>query len=1731
MREYVPAPAASSAPARVPKPAPAAARLRPRGPAPAARHLARAAVTSGLGNRGTIAALARAGVRVTAPGEAAEREASAVAARAGRTAPARKPAAPARGRPAAVPGGLPAAVGGGLTGGQPVAPAIRTQLEGAVGSDLGAMRVHTGPAAADAAAAVGARAFTLGSEVVLGAGESPSDVGLMAHEATHVVQQTGDASRVALMRAPTNKVDDPHQVTAAGYAHLHRKAILDAIEGLLTAVKLPDPHPRLTWLADAQPWTALARELRAHLNADKGIAANSLRELMPGLHLAQLIDTARGLPPQEPAAYHRLDTGAPPPPTDPVTQARAQLERQLTALNLTGDQGPGGWHYLYGPRGPDAWQPAVGSAVASALYPKILDSLQRMGGRFLALLELSDKARKQLADTVVVTSLPLDDVVLAALAMPGQLRAAKGDSSKDNVDGKRAVGGPRALQFSWLGEQDRAVRNWIRVWSPVDPTPDDVADMLIQSRWISPYDLNAELLLRIRTNASPPYFWVPVVPDLLRSGDPRVENVNELGQSGFADEVALAQAGGGAGGSKAEVAKAVELLRIQLPYLQRKLAAWGAAGTQLEGAIAFVQRRSEELATDPAAATRWGALLLAQERAVALVAEPVGTLVGQLDALKTDKLGERDLAGSVMPQIRVLVAYGAALGVSHLPRSLAPALAAAARVHADLPFALTQQSLDSAIGGVAGQQATRAGASKAGMWSTREADKNLQAVPGLAARTAEQRARAARGLPVAPGDLDQLGVDADALALRARLTQLVLIMDDLDKAAEAEKLGEKESPRLQIRHAARGLEQLNDAAAKITTRAALERVSGGLRALGNQILDQKAVPAGMDATANDMTTATEGFSQLISWSQEAIANEKLASLIRSIVLEVGLMLLTGQIIGAGMAALRGLNTARRIAVAADLIGEARAARMIFAAGELVFQAGGATLVGSALHGQGPTGGKFLENLLANSITAVAMRPFEKLLGGGAALEKEVGAWREAALKSGRFVARGAVEVGVNLASGKIATAVVTGQGLSGPAGEEVTAAALGFLAGRVAHRRAVEMQTRIESAMQTYGRWHFAELQHRTDAMLREAAGLGKSPSTAAAARVLELSNQLLLAERDAYKEVAGDTSAVDAELGRMGADQLELPLRLAHLEPVPGTDSYRGTAAEIADALAIAQKSGIAVQATQTGDVWTLRSGGRSLEIHQHAGDPGRPRRAPMEHAEPVGRVTLDPTELVTRQNAADLALKLGVPKLRIDDRLTNAVEIHYRKVRTLVGHDIQVVEVVAGRSARVRDAQLHIATLDRIRSYNGVLGKLRSIREPYFGPNSQHRNPFRKGSRGWEAFEEIKKLDLLIDDRAGWDPRKVDPDTVTKEIQFLEGRRSYYEDIIRTAIETRVIGDTASVGKIAVDDVDLVTREATAAGWRLPKEHPEHYYFSRDPARRNSYKLMVKPTAPARTPVMEVLTSGSDPIRAAARTDAAGEFQLGHVRTELDAALANRQLPKDAREFLERMRADLRAMAAEMAEHDLLWRSSGEGVALASQILGKTLKMPDYRLLMTERLASYRQAIEMAGSQLGLTNLADLGHRSRFVTEDAIAPQFREEWRKEFYGGWQNKVDEKFWARSTQEGLDHWRAENPGKQIPKDFDVYRCSDCGRWFSDSGRVPGYEVRKWTLDHARSVVNHWNTEGRLMTQDERVAWYSDEKNLQPMCAKDNQETERVTDWRVGRGFRGRGDAPPDPDDR
>lgn len=75
-------------------------------------------------------------------------------------------------------------------GGQPLPASERAFFEPRFGRDLADVRLHSGPAAGALARSVDARAFTLGSSIVLGDGQYSRE--LLAHELTHVAQQNHD---------------------------------------------------------------------------------------------------------------------------------------------------------------------------------------------------------------------------------------------------------------------------------------------------------------------------------------------------------------------------------------------------------------------------------------------------------------------------------------------------------------------------------------------------------------------------------------------------------------------------------------------------------------------------------------------------------------------------------------------------------------------------------------------------------------------------------------------------------------------------------------------------------------------------------------------------------------------------------------------------------------------------------------------------------------------------------------------------------------------------------------------------------------------------------------------------------------------------------------------------------------------------------------------------------------------------------------------------------------------------------------------------------------------------------------------------------------------------------------------------------------------------------------------------------------------------------------------------
>ena len=105
-------------------------------------------------------------------------------------------------------------------GGQALDSGVRVQMESAFGADFSGVRVHTGPNANSLNQMLSARAFTTGQDVFFKQGEynpGRSDgQALLAHELTHVVQQTGTEIHARLtVGQPNDEYEQEAEQTAA----------------------------------------------------------------------------------------------------------------------------------------------------------------------------------------------------------------------------------------------------------------------------------------------------------------------------------------------------------------------------------------------------------------------------------------------------------------------------------------------------------------------------------------------------------------------------------------------------------------------------------------------------------------------------------------------------------------------------------------------------------------------------------------------------------------------------------------------------------------------------------------------------------------------------------------------------------------------------------------------------------------------------------------------------------------------------------------------------------------------------------------------------------------------------------------------------------------------------------------------------------------------------------------------------------------------------------------------------------------------------------------------------------------------------------------------------------------------------------------------------------------------------------------------------------------------------
>ena len=118
------------------------------------------------------------------------------------------------------PGKVPAtlAVTDESAGGFAPDAAVRARVEATTGADLSGVRVHTGAASQEGAAALRASAFTVGQDIHFAAGSyqpaTPGGGHLLAHELVHTVQQRGAAAGPQLRSAEVSQEGDAAEVEA-----------------------------------------------------------------------------------------------------------------------------------------------------------------------------------------------------------------------------------------------------------------------------------------------------------------------------------------------------------------------------------------------------------------------------------------------------------------------------------------------------------------------------------------------------------------------------------------------------------------------------------------------------------------------------------------------------------------------------------------------------------------------------------------------------------------------------------------------------------------------------------------------------------------------------------------------------------------------------------------------------------------------------------------------------------------------------------------------------------------------------------------------------------------------------------------------------------------------------------------------------------------------------------------------------------------------------------------------------------------------------------------------------------------------------------------------------------------------------------------------------------------------------------------------------------------------------
>lgn len=215
-------------------------------------------------------------------------------------------------------------------GGSTLDEGVRRQMSSAFGTDLSGVRVHTDSRAADAAADMGALAFTTGKDIFFGAGQYAPDTEegrhVLAHELAHTVQ-AGSGTRRKVSRLWDLSTDEGTDIVQTARMRVLKDRLvlfMDDDAGDTMVVKLEKEPIGLG---------ALAGHLQQKLNGSETIQyrklpARARPTLLQMLKIDNLIDkptfTARGNVNRVKSGWKHLD--------DPIDRAVTSVTDEINAF-------------------------------------------------------------------------------------------------------------------------------------------------------------------------------------------------------------------------------------------------------------------------------------------------------------------------------------------------------------------------------------------------------------------------------------------------------------------------------------------------------------------------------------------------------------------------------------------------------------------------------------------------------------------------------------------------------------------------------------------------------------------------------------------------------------------------------------------------------------------------------------------------------------------------------------------------------------------------------------------------------------------------------------------------------------------------------------------------------------------------------------------------------------------------------------------------------------------------------------------------------------------------------------------------------------------------------------------------------------------------------------------------------------------------------------------------------